>query len=275
MRYPHPDLAEVLEPTYGVIVYQEQVMRIAQILAGFSLAEADVLRKAVGKKDAELIKKELGGFVDKAVEKGHDRRLDPGPRRPDRGVRPLRLQQVALRRLRPGGLPDGVAEGALPGRVHGRAPQLGARQGRGRGGLHRRLPRAGEVAPGAVPEGPRGAPAARERVEPQVHRGGRGRRADPLRAGRHPRRRRGRGAQHPRRARGGGPLRVALRLPLPRGPAAVQQAGDGGADLRRRAGRLGAGGGRAQLLAALETTFAAAQDVQRERESSQGGLFDA
>jgi DNA polymerase-3 subunit alpha len=75
VRYPHPDLAEVLAPTYGVIVYQEQVMRIAQILAGFSLAQADVLRKAVGKKDAELIKKELGGFVSQAVERGHDRRL--------------------------------------------------------------------------------------------------------------------------------------------------------------------------------------------------------
>jgi DNA polymerase-3 subunit alpha len=73
VRYAHPDLAETLEPTYGVIVYQEQVMRIAQILAGLSLAEADVLRKAVGKKDAALIARELGKFVEKAVERGHDR----------------------------------------------------------------------------------------------------------------------------------------------------------------------------------------------------------
>ncbi|HET6764690.1 MAG TPA: DNA polymerase III subunit alpha, partial [Longimicrobiaceae bacterium] len=73
--YPFESLADVLQPTYGVIVYQEQVMRIAQILAGFSLAEADVLRKAVGKKDAELIKKELGGFVTRAIEKGNDKRL--------------------------------------------------------------------------------------------------------------------------------------------------------------------------------------------------------
>ncbi|HEX2184396.1 MAG TPA: hypothetical protein VHN78_02680, partial [Chloroflexota bacterium] len=64
----------MLAPTYGVIVYQEQVMRIAQLLAGFTLAEADVLRKAVGKKDAELIRKELGKFVEKSVERGHDRR---------------------------------------------------------------------------------------------------------------------------------------------------------------------------------------------------------
>jgi DNA polymerase-3 subunit alpha len=46
VTYPHPSLKEILEPTYGVITYQEQVMRIANVLAGFSLAEADVLRKA-------------------------------------------------------------------------------------------------------------------------------------------------------------------------------------------------------------------------------------
>ncbi|HEV2132237.1 MAG TPA: DNA polymerase III subunit alpha, partial [Longimicrobiaceae bacterium] len=74
VRYAHAELKETLEPTYGVIVYQEQVMRIAQILAGLSLAEADVLRKAVGKKDAALIALELGKFVEKAVERGHDRR---------------------------------------------------------------------------------------------------------------------------------------------------------------------------------------------------------
>jgi DNA polymerase-3 subunit alpha len=62
VRYPHPDLADILEPTFGVIVYQEQVMRVAQELAGYSLAEADVLRKAVGKKDAALIASELERF---------------------------------------------------------------------------------------------------------------------------------------------------------------------------------------------------------------------
>ena len=75
VTYPHPSLVEVLEPTYGVITYQEQVMRIANVLAGFSLAEADVLRKAVGKKDAELIRKELGKFVERAMAQGHPRRL--------------------------------------------------------------------------------------------------------------------------------------------------------------------------------------------------------
>jgi len=75
VSYPHPALREVLEPTYGVITYQEQVMRIANVIAGFSLAEADVLRKAVGKKDVELIKKELARFCDRAVALGHPKKL--------------------------------------------------------------------------------------------------------------------------------------------------------------------------------------------------------
>ncbi len=72
VSYALPELEQILSTTYGVITYQEQVMRIAQVLAGISLAEADVLRKAVGKKDVELIKKELGKFETKAVAKGHD-----------------------------------------------------------------------------------------------------------------------------------------------------------------------------------------------------------
>ncbi len=75
VAYALPELETILSTTYGVITYQEQVMRIAQTLAGISLAEADVLRKAVGKKDAELIKKELGKFVSKAIAKGHDKKI--------------------------------------------------------------------------------------------------------------------------------------------------------------------------------------------------------
>jgi len=75
VSYALPELQPILEPTYGVITYQEQVMRIAQTLAGISLAEADVLRKAVGKKDAELIKAELGKFIEKSVARGYDRRI--------------------------------------------------------------------------------------------------------------------------------------------------------------------------------------------------------
>jgi DNA polymerase-3 subunit alpha len=75
VSYALPELKPILEPTYGVITYQEQVMRIAQVLAGISLAEADVLRKAVGKKDKDLIQEELGKFVEKAVARGHDQRV--------------------------------------------------------------------------------------------------------------------------------------------------------------------------------------------------------
>jgi len=75
VRYPHPALEEILAPTYGVITYQEQVMRIANVLAGFSLAEADVLRKAVGKKDKELIQQEMGRFSERAIAAGHARKV--------------------------------------------------------------------------------------------------------------------------------------------------------------------------------------------------------
>ncbi len=75
VTYALPELEPILEPTYGVITYQEQVMRLAQVLAGISLAEADVLRKAVGKKDAELIKLELGKFIEKSVARGYDRKI--------------------------------------------------------------------------------------------------------------------------------------------------------------------------------------------------------
>ncbi|HYC49863.1 MAG TPA: DNA polymerase III subunit alpha, partial [Gemmatimonadaceae bacterium] len=75
VSYPLPELEAILKPTYGVITYQEQVMRIAQQLAGISLAEADVLRKAVGKKDADLIKQELGKFVEKSIARGYDPKI--------------------------------------------------------------------------------------------------------------------------------------------------------------------------------------------------------
>ncbi|AFJ01474.1 DNA polymerase III alpha subunit [Methylophaga frappieri] len=61
--YPHPDLEPVLKPTYGVIVYQEQVMQIAQVLAGYSLGGADMLRRAMGKKKPEEMAKQRQIFL--------------------------------------------------------------------------------------------------------------------------------------------------------------------------------------------------------------------
>jgi len=68
--YPHESLAPVLEPTYGVILYQEQVMQIARVLSGYSLGGADLLRRAMGKKLPEEMAKQRQGFVDGAVERG-------------------------------------------------------------------------------------------------------------------------------------------------------------------------------------------------------------
>ncbi|CAN5272681.1 DNA polymerase III subunit alpha [soil metagenome] len=69
----HPDIEDLLSETYGVITYQEQVMQIANRLAGFSLAEADVLRKAMGKKIQSLIDEQLGRFRDGALGRGYPR----------------------------------------------------------------------------------------------------------------------------------------------------------------------------------------------------------
>ncbi len=66
-KYQHPDLKPVLEPTYGIILYQEQVMQIAQVLGGYSLGEADMLRRAMGKKKAEEMARQRQLFVDGAA----------------------------------------------------------------------------------------------------------------------------------------------------------------------------------------------------------------
>ena len=70
IKYPHPALEPILEDTYGVIVYQEQVMQIAQVLAGYSLGDADNLRRAMGKKKAEKMAKERERFIDGAAQAG-------------------------------------------------------------------------------------------------------------------------------------------------------------------------------------------------------------
>ena len=65
--YLHPDLKEILKPTYGVIIYQEQVMQIAQKLSGFTAGEADILRKAIGKKKRAELEKQKQKFIEGAV----------------------------------------------------------------------------------------------------------------------------------------------------------------------------------------------------------------
>lgn len=75
VTYLHPKLEPVLAKTYGIAVYQEQIMQIAQALAGFTLGEADVLRKAVGKKILNLIQEQKVKFIDGCVKNGIDRKI--------------------------------------------------------------------------------------------------------------------------------------------------------------------------------------------------------
>ncbi|MCK9356558.1 MAG: DNA polymerase III subunit alpha, partial [Dehalococcoidia bacterium] len=75
VSYPHPALEQILRETYGVIVYQEQVMFIARILAGYSMGQADIFRKAMGKKIPEVMKEQEQTFVAGAVKNGIEERL--------------------------------------------------------------------------------------------------------------------------------------------------------------------------------------------------------
>ena len=68
--YEHPKLEPILRNTYGIMVYQEQVMQIAQAIAGYSLGEADLLRRAMGKKKKEIMEAERSKFVERAIQQG-------------------------------------------------------------------------------------------------------------------------------------------------------------------------------------------------------------
>ena len=72
VKYPHPILESILQSTYGVMVYQEQVMQVTSQMAGFTLGQADILRRAIGKKDAKVIETEKTHFIEGAIGKGID-----------------------------------------------------------------------------------------------------------------------------------------------------------------------------------------------------------
>ena len=195
----HPELAEPLEEmlgeTYGLIVYQEQVMAIAQKLAGYTLGQADLLRRAMGKKKKEELDKQFETFSAGMTERGFSIGRDQDAVGHPAAVLRLRLQQGPLRGLRPGVLLDGLPQGQLPGRVHGRAPDVGqGRQGQD-GDLPQRVP----------PDEDPGAAARRQRVRGQLHPG---RRRHPLRPDRDPQRRlerRRRRSSRPAARRAGSP----------------------------------------------------------------------
>ena len=164
VEYLHPDAEEVLGDTYGLMIYQESVMRVAQKFAGYSLAEADNLRKACGKKNRELMAKEREKFVDGL--RGHRlRRPTSAPSCSTSSSRsPTTPSTSALLRLRLRRLPDRLPQGALPGRV----PRRAAHQREGQPGQGRRLP-------DRVPhDGHRGAGARRQPVGVGLRAGARG-----------------------------------------------------------------------------------------------------
>ncbi|OQX50715.1 DNA polymerase III subunit alpha [candidate division CPR3 bacterium 4484_211] len=71
IKYPHPDLKEILEETYGVLIFQEQCMTVVTKMAGYSLGRADVLRRAIGKKSKKLMAEEKKNFIKAAQEQGY------------------------------------------------------------------------------------------------------------------------------------------------------------------------------------------------------------
>ena len=237
VTYVHPDMEEVLPETYGLMVYQESIMRVAQRFGGYSLAEADNLRKACGKKIRELMAVEREKFVagvrrDRVRREGRHAAV-----RPHRAVRRLRVRQEPLVRLWPRRVPDRVAEGAPSRRV----PRRAAHEREGEPGQGRRLPR-------RVPaDGHQGARARRERLVARLH-GARAskrrRRASTVAAGTVGLIPFGLSAvrnvgenlvrQHPRGAREERVVRRLLRLLRARRPVGAEQAGHRVADQGRR-----------------------------------------
>ena len=211
VSFADPRLEPITGPTHGICIYQEQYMEIAKQLAGFSPAEADDLRKAIGKKIHSLMASLKDKFVQGCVAQ---------PRRPEgRGAAleghgagaGLLLQQVACGLLRPHRVPDRLPQGQPPGRVHGRAHLVGHEHEGPRALLRLRL----------RGDGHRGAAAGRQRLRLGLRRR---RGKDPLRPERRQERGRERGRGHHRRARGRGPVRVPLGLLRARGSAGREQA---------------------------------------------------
>lgn len=75
VEFPHPALEQILEETYGIIVYQDQVLQIVRTFAGYSLGQADIVRKAMGKKKAEIMEKEREGFIAGAIKNGFSNKI--------------------------------------------------------------------------------------------------------------------------------------------------------------------------------------------------------
>ena len=149
VTYLHPLLEPYLEKTYGIFVYQEDIMAAAMALGGFTGPEADTLGYAIRKKKSSVLRAQKDKFVRQAAERGvdaagHRRRLQGL-----RALRALRLQQGPRHVLRPHRLPDGLPQGQLPGRVHDQRAHGLPRQHREGRRRHRRVPAPGHRGPAA------------------------------------------------------------------------------------------------------------------------------
>ena len=131
VEYPDPRVEPILKETYGIMVYQEQVMQMAQIVGGYSLGGADLLRRAMGKKKVEEMAKQRAKFREGAAKDGAapsekaDAIFDLMEKFAGYGFNKSHAAAYALVVL-----PDRMAEGALPGRIHGRDDVVGHGQHR-------------------------------------------------------------------------------------------------------------------------------------------------
>ena len=207
-----PEIKDILGETYGVIVYQEQVMRIASIVAGFTLGQADTLRKAMGKKQADLMAKMREAFMSGAEKKNIPAKkakhiFDLIEKFAEYGFNKAHSAAYALISYQ-----TAFLKTHYPGPLHGGAAHLGEERHRQGGQVHRRVPGHGDLGPSS----------GHQRLGARLHGG---RPQHPLRAGGHQeRRRRGHRVHHQRPHRGG-------RLHEP--PAASRQGGSAG---RQQAG---------------------------------------
>ena len=177
VEYDHPLLEPVLKDTYGVIVYQEHVMRAAQALAGYSLQQADILRAAMGKKNKAAMEKEREGFINGAVKNGLSKELASTIFSKIETFASYGFPRAHGAAYALTTLSHRVSARALSARVHGGAAH--ARHGRSVQDLQEHR--------GAARDEDRRAAARRQSERRQVHRRGRG---DSLRPGGNSRRRR-------------------------------------------------------------------------------------
>ena len=133
VKYLHPDLKAILSETYGIAVYQEQVLKIANVMAGYSLGDADILRRAMGKKSVDIMNKEHKKFIAQAVKLNYSESLAEKVWSFYREVRGLRVQQGPRYLLRHDCLSDSLPQVPLPGRVYDRPHVRRVRPGRQNG----------------------------------------------------------------------------------------------------------------------------------------------